>query len=190
VPRLLLIRKWTITTRRSALIVVDSFDMKFRRKFKTVRVSAPAAGDFKNALRICSTSSPHDQPDGGYSLPQEVVKSMAAIATNAWRAKTKMVDTLTGEIREEMKRVGRHIEAIYRNLADLGVVIRDHTGEPYDEGQPMKVVASKPTAGLDKKRVSETLIPSIFWNDRLIQNGEIEIAVPMTEEISSDPKTL
>jgi hypothetical protein len=111
-------------------------------------------------------------------VPMDHLKTLVSIATNAWRAKTKMVDTITGEIREEMKRVDRHIEAIYRSLADAGIVIRDHTGDAYDEGQPMKVVASKPTPGLDKKRVSETLLPSIFWNNRLIQNGEIEIATP------------
>jgi hypothetical protein len=70
-----------------------------------------------------------------------------------------MVDPATGEIREDLKRVGRHIEAIYRNLAEVGIVIRDHTGDAYDEGQPMKVIASKPTPGQDKKRVSETLLP-------------------------------
>jgi hypothetical protein len=42
----------------------------------------------------------------------------------------------------------------------------------------MKVVASKPTEGLNKKRVSETLLPTIFWNNQRIQNGAIEIATP------------
>ena len=59
-------------------------------------------------------------------------------------------------------------------------MIRDHTGDVYDEGQPMKVIACKPTPGLDKKRVSETLLPSIFWHNRLIQNGEVEIATRLT----------
>jgi len=110
--------------------------------------------------------------------PTDFLKALVSIATNAWRAKVKMVDATTGEVLEEMKRVDRHIEAIYRSLAEVGIVIRDHTGDAYDEGQPMKVVASKPTPGLDKKRVSETLLPSIFWNNRLVQNGEIEIATP------------
>jgi hypothetical protein len=118
------------------------------------------------------------------------LRALVSIATNTWRAKTKMADAVTGEIREEMKRVGRHVEAIYRNLVELGIVIRDHTGEAYDEGQPMKVVATKPTAGLDKKRVSETLLSSIFWNDHLIQNGEIEIAVPITEGSSCESNTV
>lgn len=112
--------------------------------------------------------------------PPDHLKVLVSIATNAWRAKMKMLDATTGEVREDMKRVDRHIEAIYRNLAELGLVIRDHTGDAYDEGQPMKVIASKPTPGLAKKRVSETLLPSIFWNNRLIQNGEIEISTPPT----------
>jgi hypothetical protein len=112
------------------------------------------------------------------AVPMEYLKALVSIATNAWRAKTKMVDSTTGEVREEMKRIDRHIEAIYRSLAEVGIVIRDHTGDLYDEGQPMKVVASKPTPGIHKKRVSETLLPSIFWNNRLVQNGEIEIATP------------
>jgi hypothetical protein len=119
-------------------------------------------------------------------VPTVYLKALVSIATNAWRAKTKMVDVANGEIREDMKRVDRHIEAIYRNLAEAGVVIRDHTGDAYDEGQPMKVVASKPTQGLDKKCVSETLLPSIFWNNRLVQNGEIEIATPASPNTSAE----
>lgn len=120
--------------------------------------------------------------------PPAYLKALVSIANNVWRAKTKMVDTTTGEVREEMKRVDRHVEAIYRNLAEVGMVIRDHTNDLYDEGQPMKVVASKPTPGLDKKRVSETLLPSIFWNNRLIQNGEIEIATPPALDTLKEPQ--
>lgn len=114
------------------------------------------------------------------SIPTDYLKVFVSIATNIWRAKNKMMDAGTGEVREDMKRVDRHIEAICRSLAEVGIVIRDHTGDFYDEGQPMKVVASKPTPGLDRKRVSDTLLPSIFWNNRLVQNGEIEISTPVT----------
>jgi hypothetical protein len=126
-------------------------------------------------------------------VPPAYLKALVSIATNAWRAKTKMLDTeklltpATDNIREKMERVDRHIEAIHRNLAEVGIVIRDHTGDLYDEGQPMKVVASKPTQGPDKKRVSETLLPSIFWNNKLIQNGEIEIATPTTPNTAAEP---
>jgi hypothetical protein len=119
-------------------------------------------------------------------VPTGYLKALVAIATNAWRAKVKMVDATTGEVREEMKRVDRHIEAIHRSLAEVGIVIRDHTGDAYDEGQPMKVVASKPKPGLDKERVCETLLPSIFWNNRLVQNGEIVTETPSAPNTSAE----
>jgi hypothetical protein len=134
------------------------------------------------------TSAHRPQVTTAAELAPEHLKALVSIATNTWRAKTKMVDSSTGEIREDFKRVGRHIEAICRNLSEAGIVIRDHTGDAYDEGQPMKVIASKPTPGQDKKRVSETLLPSIFWNNRLVQNGEIEIATPLVSNASTEPQ--
>jgi hypothetical protein len=136
------------------------------------------------ALVMTAKPARKDQATAESGVPTDYLKALVSIATNAWRAKTKMKDAETGVVREEMKRVDRHIEAICRSLAEVGVVIRDHTGDAYDEGQPMKVVASKPTPGLDKKRVSETLLPSIFWNNRLVQNGEIEIATPASPNAS------
>lgn len=106
-------------------------------------------------------------------------RGIAAIATNTWRAMARLAHTEGAEDSKDTQRVRRHVEAIYRNLADIGVIVRDHTGDVYDEGQPMKVIASKPTLGLLRKEVSETLLPSVFWKDRLIQNGEVEIAIPM-----------
>ena len=146
----------------------------------------PGDKQILETVALVATVNPSRKEHANTELPTDYLKALVSIATNAWRAKTKMVDTASGEVRDEMKRVDRHIEAIYRNLADVGVVIRDHTGETYDEGQPMKVVASKPTPGLDKKRVSETLLPSIFWNNRLVQNGEIEIATPTSQNTSAE----
>lgn len=179
-------RRWRTTTPIEAIQTMIRLVMKLPGKFKALRVSARDVVDLKRMLRIQARSTRGEDEKAPTDLPPEIVKGIAAIATNAWRAKTKMIDPASGEIREEMKRVGRHIEAIGRNLADLGVVIRDHTGEAYDEGQPMNVIASKPTAGLVKKSVSETLLPSIFWNDHLIQNGEIEIEIPITPNISAE----
>ena len=153
---------------------------------------------------IATRPAPHNDqtpPD-----PDDL-RAAVSIATNFWRANKRMLDATTGEVREEMKRIHRDVEAIRRSLAGLGiiiryhreddshdaaqrvrVVIRDHTGDPYDEGQPMKVVASKPTPGATKKRVSETLLPSIFWNERLVQNGEIEIEIPAVQQASIEPQ--
>ena len=156
------------------------------------------------ALVMTAKPARKEQAAPGAEVPTDYLKALVSIATNAWRAKTKMVDTMKmveamntanvtqlksptkDEVLEKMKRVDRHIEAICRNLAEVGVVICDHTGDAYDEGQPMQVVTTKPTPGLEKKHVSETLLPSIFWNNRLVQNGEIEIATPASPNTSAE----
>jgi hypothetical protein len=111
-------------------------------------------------------------------VPPNVVKCLAAIANSAWRVKTKMLDPTTGEPHEPMARVYKDIERIYRHLEEIGFRIRNHTGEPYDDGQPMKVVTSEPRPEATRKYVLTTLLPTIYWNDHIIQHGEIEIAVP------------
>jgi hypothetical protein len=113
-------------------------------------------------------------------VPPGILKGLAAIATSAWRAKSKMVDPSTGEPREAVARVYKDIERIHRHLEDIGFRIRNHTGDPYDDGQPMKVVTSEVRPEAARKYVLATLLPTIYWNDHIIQHGEIEIAVPPT----------
>lgn len=164
----------------------------------------PGEKQMLETVALVMTAEPRrkEQAPAEAGVPSDYLTAVVSIANNFWRAKKRMLDATSGEVREDMKRIYRDVEAIRRSLVGVGILIRfhrdddfdegepkvrimirDHTGDAYDEGQPMKVVASKPTPGLDKKRVSETLLPSIFWNNRLVQNGEIEIATP------SDPNT-
>ena len=113
-------------------------------------------------------------------IPPAIVKGLLAIANSYFRAKKKMLDPTTGEPHEAMARVYKDIDRICRNLEDIGFKIKDHTGDPYDDGQPMKVITSGPRPDATRKYVIETLLPTIYWNDRIIQHGEIEIAVPAT----------
>ena len=93
-----------------------------------------------------------------------------------------MVDPVSGEVGEEMRRVHADVERIQRCLTELGVVIEDHTNQAFDYGLPWKVVATKPTAGIDKEIVTETLRPTIRWHDQIIQHAEVEIATPLTKQ--------
>ena len=176
----------------------DSFEIKSASISPDESIKELAKTVFEIGAKA-SSSQPADVPHQS----AEQLKALISIANNFWRARKRMSDNVTGDIRDDMKRVHERIEAIRRSLVEMGIVIlyeketleegrpnmgikiRDHTRDVYDEGQPMQVVASKPMLGLDKKRVSETLLPSIFWNDRLIQNGQIEIATPIATHTST-----
>jgi len=112
------------------------------------------------------------------AIPENVTKAIAAIATNAWRAKVKMMDASSGEVRDDMKRVYRHIESIFQAFQDMGLEVKDHTGDPFDYGLPLHVVTTQPTPGLTKERVLETIKPTIYWQNQVLQRGEVVIATP------------
>ena len=113
-------------------------------------------------------------------IPTNITKGLVAIANSYFRAKKKMLDPTTGEPHEAMSRVYKDLERISRHLEEMGFKIQNHTGDAYDDGQPMKVITSNPRPEAARKYVLETLLPTIYWNDKIIQHGEIEIAVPST----------
>jgi molecular chaperone GrpE (heat shock protein) len=105
-------------------------------------------------------------------------RQVADIATNAWKARSKMLDPVSREVRDEMKRAYRHVEAILASLAAIGIDIKDHTGEAFDYGQPLKVVTTQPSAEVAKDTVVETIRPTISWQNQIIQMGEVVIGTP------------
>jgi len=112
-----------------------------------------------------------------------VLKCIAAIATNAWKARTKMLDSATGEVRDDMKRVHRHIEGILDSLSEMGIEVKDHTGDTFDYGLPLKVVTTQPTPGINKEQVVETIKPTVYCQKTsIIQMGEVVVATPIQQE--------
>ena len=114
-------------------------------------------------------------------LPPEVTATLASIATNAWRARNKMVDAETGEPQDDMRRVYRHIEGIFNAFDELGLRTIDPTGKAYDSGMALKVISFEQTPGISHEEITETIKPSITWQGRLLQIGEVIVGTPINE---------
>jgi len=112
-----------------------------------------------------------------YAMPPNFLKAMADIATNVWKAKVKMLDS-SGETREEMKRVYRHVEGVMESFKEIGLEVKDHTGDAFDYGLPLNVVTTQPTQGITKESVIETIKPTVYWQKQILQRGEVVIATP------------
>lgn len=110
------------------------------------------------------------------------VHDLVDIATQAWRARIKMLDAATGEIRDDMIRVNRHVESILGSLRTMGFELKDHTGDGFDYGQPLKVVGTQPEKGLQRETVLETLKPTIYWKGQIVQQGEVVVGTPMEQQ--------
>jgi hypothetical protein len=114
-------------------------------------------------------------------MERQTVKSYAAIATHAWRAKGRLIDLDTGEPKEGMERVYRHIEGILQALEEDNVSIKDYVGGIYDTGMAVKALAFEPTPGINREMVKETIRPTIIFNNQVLQLGEVIVGTPLEE---------
>jgi hypothetical protein len=112
------------------------------------------------------------------------VRFLADVATGLWRLRQRMVDPATGRPPEEMRRAYRHFESVWDALSQAGFFIRDHTGEPVPEGgvYALKAIAYQPTPGLSKEKVIDTVKPSIYYRNGIIQMGEVIVGTPENKE--------
>lgn len=146
-------------------------------------VSAPGA-----PLRGVLRKSPHTKSKELHSeeqMDRQHIKSFAAIATHAWRAKERMVDPASGEPREGMDRLYRNIEGIYQALLEAGVEIKDYTGGIYDTGMALKALSFEPTLGISREEVKETVRPTVLYKEHIIQLGEVIVATPVEEPLKT-----
>src|ERR1019366_347264 len=126
-------------------------------------------------------SPPTSEATGAhFVVPPKIAKGMADIATHVWRAKAKMLDATSGEVKEDMKRVYRHVEGVIDALKQMDIEIKDHTGDAFDYGMPLTVVTSQPTEGITREIIVETLRPTIYWQNNIVQRGEIVLGTPVT----------
>jgi len=111
-------------------------------------------------------------------VPTRVIQALATVATNAWRTQNKMTDEDTGEVKEEMKRAYRHVEAVFGALSEIGIEVRDMQGRAFDSGMALKVISFEPTPGLSREEITETIKPTVTWQGQLIQMGEVIVGTP------------
>jgi hypothetical protein len=104
--------------------------------------------------------------------------SVADLATRVWRIRVNLCDAETREPLPDTERARRHIERFVARLEEHGVTIVDPTGEPYDAGMSVHVVTSEPAEGVRRAFVKETLIPTVYRGDRMIQQADVIVVTP------------
>lgn len=106
-------------------------------------------------------------------------KLFAQLGTHLWRVRNRLRPAGAAEPpAPETQRALRHLEAAWEALREAGVEIEDHTGRPYDAGQLLKVLAAQPVPRLTSEQVIETVKPSIFYRNQLVQIGEVVVGIP------------
>ena len=114
-------------------------------------------------------------------LPK-LIALLADVATGIWRIKNKFSDVDIDGLPDEIKKAHRHHESICDMLKNAKVEIRDHTGEKFPQGNPaLKVIAFQPTPSVQYEVIAETIKPTIYYNGRLIQMGQVIVETPQSK---------
>ena len=110
--------------------------------------------------------------------------ALAEIGTLVWRLHRRL-----GEHHAQDRLAQRHIEELWDTLVGAGLEVRDHTDQPLPEGGSygLRVLAFQPTPNLTREQVLATVKPSVFFQGRLLQMGQVIVGVPATSEESVAP---
>lgn len=148
------------------------------------RIAPPAEGEDTAALLervaklLAQEAASPKRPRVDPEAESQRARFLADLATGMWRLRNKLVDPATGKPVEEVRRAYRHFEAVWDLLAKARVQVYDHTGEDFDPGQTLKALAFEPRSGLRKPRVLETIKPTVYVGDDLVQIGEVFVGTP------------
>jgi hypothetical protein len=133
------------------------------------------------AVRVEEMSRARIEVDGSRDqarIKQKRNDFLSEIGTGLWRLRQKMTQPGTDKPTEEMRRAYRHLESIWDTLQKDGVNIYDHTGQDFDAGKSLKVLAFQPSPGLRRERVIETIKPTVYVGEEMIQMGEVIVGTP------------
>lgn len=145
-----------------------------KRRVKVPPVAAPPSG---SSIALVPSDMPKVILEGSVLL--EMLKE---VATHAWKASRRLAISQGTDIGSDAMRVARHLEGILESLGRFGLQIKDHTGEAFDYGQSLTVVASQAREGITQEVVAETIRPTIFLRHVRIQQGEVVIDTPKRAE--------
>lgn len=114
---------------------------------------------------------------------EDLLKLIADITTGLWRIKNKFSSIDKDQLPDEMQKANRHLQSTWDALTTCKVEVSDHTGEKFPQGNPaLKIIASQPTPSVQYEVITETIKPTIYYNGRLIQMGQVIVEKPQSTE--------
>jgi hypothetical protein len=117
---------------------------------------------------------------GDRSEQGKLLRLVVDVATGLWRAQKRLDAASDADADSERRAVARHLHACRDALTGAAIELRDPTGEPYAAGMALKVVAFQPTDGVAREVVAEVIRPSVYYQGRLVQAGEVIVGTPPT----------
>ena len=168
--------KWSFLERINDMLstAIQSFTqwLLYTREFRI-----PSPGGIRLSIQAEAPADiPLKEPLAITQGKEELLDMIADIATLLWRVQKRLYDI--GQLPKELNRISRDLESTENALNQGGIEIKDHTGQEYATGMSVRVIASQPLENISKNRIIETLRPTIYYKDKIIQKGEVVVGIP------------
>jgi hypothetical protein len=113
---------------------------------------------------------------------EDLVKGVAAAASAVWKLQARMERERREQAFDPPKWLLRQMEGAQDALHAAGIEAKGHTGDKYVPGLAVNVIAFQPQVGITIDVIAETLKPSVFFRDGLIQPGEVIVSTPVVND--------
>ena len=118
-----------------------------------------------------------------------VRECIADIANALWRVQNSL-DDKESDHAIVIRRISRHTQSALDALQSAVIEIRNYSNEPYSVGMAVSVLAFQPTPGLEREMILETIKPSIYFKDTLIQRADVIVGVPEFRTSKADRESV
>jgi hypothetical protein len=133
----------------------------------------------------------HEQPTetsaGAAEELQRRMRFLAEVGTGLWRMRRNMVQPghplRDAPPKDEMRKPFRWLVSAWDTLQQAGIEIQDHTGDDYLPGQSL-TAHFEPAADRPDNTVVETIKPTIYFDQRVIQLGEVIVSAADLDHIT------
>lgn len=114
-------------------------------------------------------------------MDRDFTPLLAELTTGLWRLQGKLTAAGCGAGEESaalLRSVSRQVRSMTDALADAGIEVQAHTGQPFDPGQLVQVVAFVPDETAARETVNETITPTVYVDGRVVQMGQVIVVTP------------
>jgi len=115
---------------------------------------------------------------------------LVELATGVWRLRGKIAAngcTKASDPAKLLQSMARQLDSMADALLEAGVQIQDHTGQPFDSGQSVEMVAYAANDATVRETVIETITPTVYIGGHVVRRGQIVVAGPTPEPATGTP---
>lgn len=124
----------------------------------------------------CALIAPENSSDASdYEL---LIGVTVATAVEVWRLEKKIEKAKDLKTLENIESITDQIQRLKDVLRKHEIEIKDHTGDPYNDGMSVRPIHFEEDANIPEgmMKIIDTLKPSIYFKKQIISHGEVIVA--------------